>query len=86
MQYDAVALSALAILATCVGLMVWVVKKVLGEIAPAMQKHSKSADGLQKAVEKNTQSNEEMLTFMRKLNGKLPKLIDEKKKQATREK
>lgn len=65
--------------------MVWVVKKVLGEIAPAMQKYSESAAGLQGAVEKNTESNTEMLTFMRKLNGKLPKLIEEKKKQAVRE-
>jgi len=85
MESSSVALAAIALAATVVGLMVWVVKKVMGEIAPALLKHSKAADGLKKAVDKNTESNQEMVTFMRKLNGKLPKLVEEKVKQASKE-
>lgn len=82
MESNTVALSALGVLATCVGLMAWVVKKVLGDVSPALEKHSRSADGLKHAVDKNTESNEELLLFMKKLNGRLPKLVEEKIKQA----
>jgi hypothetical protein len=73
MDGNTVALSALGVLATCVALMAWVVKKVLGDVAPALTKHAETAEGLGIAVEKNTQSNEELLTFMKNLNGKLAK-------------
>lgn len=85
MNDNTVAIAALGVLGTCVGLMAWVVKKVLGDVAPALQKHSESAEGLKEAVQKNTDSNDQMLTFMKKLNGKLPKLVDEKMKQASKE-
>ena len=70
MENQTVALAAIGLAGTVIGLMVWVVKKVIGEIAPALEKHSKSAISLGHAVEKNTQSNEAMITFMTKLNGK----------------
>lgn len=70
---NAVALSALGVLATSVGLMAWVVKKVLGDVAPALNKHADTALQLSDAVEKNTKSNDEMLAFMKNLNGKLSK-------------
>lgn len=82
MDSNAVAVSALGVPATSVGLMAWVVKKVLNDVAPALIKHSNTAEGLQVAVEKNTESNVAMITFMTKLNGKLPALVEEKKKQA----
>lgn len=85
MNDNTVAIAALGVLGTCVGLMAWVVKKVLGDVAPALQKHSESAEGLKKAVDKNTESGDELLKFMKKLNGKLPKLVEEKQRQAAKE-
>jgi hypothetical protein len=82
---NSVALAAIAALATCIGAMVWVVKKVLSDIAPALTNHKEAADGLKDAVSKNTEVSEEMIIFMRKLNGKLPKLVADKKKQARKE-
>lgn len=71
MTDGAVALAALGVLGTTVGLMAWVVKKVLGDVAPALNKHADTATNLAGAVEKNTESNQELLEFMKKLNGKL---------------
>ena len=82
MDENAVAIAALGVLATSVGLMAWVVKKVLGDVAPALTRHAETADKLSIAVERNTESNDQMITFMKKLNGKLPKLVEEKKQQA----
>lgn len=78
-------LAALALCGTVIGLMVWVVKKVLNDIAPALEKHSAAADNLKQAVKKNTEANRQMVTFMKKLNGKLPELVEEKKQQAKKE-
>lgn len=68
-----VAMAALGVLATCVGLMTWVVKKVLGDVAPALNRHADTATELSGAVKKNTESNAELLAFMKNLNGKLAK-------------
>lgn len=78
---NSVAIAALGILATSIGLMAWVVKKVLADVAPALNNHAKSADGLNKAVDKNTASNDELLKFMRKLNGKLEHAVIQKAAQ-----
>lgn len=55
-----------------------------------MKAHTKAAIGsadaskkLSKAVDKNTQSNEEVLTFMKSLNGKLAKATGDTIKEAT---
>lgn len=82
---SSVAIAALGVLATSVGLMAWVVKKVLGDVAPALLKHAETAEKLSGMVEnntnsteKNTQSNDELLKFMRKLNGKLEHAVIQK--------
>ena len=71
MDSNAVSLAALGVLGTTVGLMAWVVKKVLGDVAPALNHHAKTADKLGQSVDRNTESNQEMLLFMKRLNGKL---------------
>jgi len=78
MNDGAVALAALGVLGTTVGLMAWVVKKVLGDVAPALTKHAETAEQLSKMVIENTaqtvksrESGDELLTFMKRLNGKL---------------
>jgi len=75
---NAVALAALGVLATSVGLMAWVVKKVLGDVAPALTKHAQTAAELSESVLKNTASNDEMLKFMKKLNGRLENAVVQK--------
>ena len=81
-QGSEVALAAISALAMCIGAMVWVVKKVLNDIAPALNNHREAADGLKEAVKKNSEVSQEMIIFMKKLNGKLPKLVNEKKEEA----
>lgn len=81
MSDNSVALAAITIMGTCVGCMVWVVKKVLTDVAPALNNHTKAATSLKTAVESNTQSNVQMIEFMKRLNGKLPKLVEEKKRE-----
>lgn len=90
MNDGAVALAALGVLGTTVGLMAWVVKKVLGDVAPALVKHAETAEKLSHMVEnntigtsKNTQSTEELLKFMQKLNGKLEGAVIQKVAEQT---
>lgn len=83
MQGNEVAIAALAVLGTCVGLMAWVVKKVLGDVAPALNNHANTALQLSDAVGKNTQSNDELLKFMKRLNGKLEGAVIQKVAEQT---
>ena len=80
---NTVAIAALGVLGTCVALMAWVVKKVLGDVAPALVKHAETAEGLGAAVKKNTESNDELLKFMKKLNGKLEGAVIQKVTEQT---
>lgn len=78
MADQSVAVAALGVLATSIGLMAWVVKKVLGDVAPALNNHAKTATDLSNAVNKNTESNNELLKFMKRLNGKLENAVIQK--------
>lgn len=80
---NTVAVAALGVLGTCVALMAWVVKKVLGDVAPALTKHAETAEGLSRAVKKNTESNDELLKFMKKLNGRLEHAVIQKVAEQT---
>lgn len=83
MDNNSVAIAALGVLATSVGLMAWVVKKVLGDVAPALTHHAQTAQNLSDAVKKNTESNDELLKFMRKLNGRLENAVIQKVAEQT---
>jgi predicted nucleic acid-binding protein len=83
MEDNAVALTALGVLATSVGLMAWVVKKVLSDVAPALTKHADTASELSDSVLENTKSNKEMLKFMKKLNGRLENAVIQKVAEQT---
>jgi hypothetical protein len=75
---QSVAIAALGVLGSSVALMAWVVKKVLGDVAPALKHHADTALELSGAVAKNTESNQELLTFMKKLNGRLENAVIQK--------
>lgn len=78
MDNNSVAIAALGVLGSCVALMAWVVKKVLGDVEPALRKHAETADNLGHAVDRNTESSKELLAFMRNLNGKLAHITSQK--------
>lgn len=78
MDEHAVAIAALGILGSSVGLMAWVVKKVLGDVAPALARHAETAEDLSIAVKRNTEASDELLTFMRRLNGRLDHAVIQK--------
>lgn len=75
---NSVALAAIGLAGTTIAGLVWVVKYLAKTLSKDLQEHTKAAIT-------QAQTNEEMLTFMKKLNGKLPKLVEEKKKQAAKE-
>lgn len=83
MDENGVAIAALGVLATSIGTMAWVVKKVLGDVAPALHKHAETASELSESVKKNTESSTELLVFMRKLNGKLENAYIQKVSEQT---
>jgi len=70
----------LTLLGTTVGAIIWVVRWAIGAYGKDIQAHTAAANRLAKAsnkmsiaVEKNTSSNDEVLKFMKNLNGKLAK-------------
>lgn len=75
---NAVALSALGVLGTCVALVAWVVKKVLGDVAPALQRHADTNLELREAVKESAQVTRETKEFLVNLNGSLRKVVQKK--------
>lgn len=89
---NAVAIAALGIVATVVGSLIWALKYLLRDFKNAIDRHAAASDKQAKsnnavaaAVRNDSEISQELLTFMRKLNGRLPKLVDEKKAQAEKE-
>lgn len=82
---NAVALSALGVLATCITLMTWVVKKVMGDVAPALQRHADTNLELKAAVQENTKVTVETKEFLVNLNGSLKRVVKHKQKAAKEE-
>lgn len=67
---NAVALAALGVLASCIACVVWVVRTVLGRVAPALDKHSRSADNISATVKKLDGSIKSFDTYLRERNGR----------------
>lgn len=66
-----VALAAIGLAATTVGALIWVVKFIASELTSAIREHTKAAMKQAEASRKQTESSEEVLKFMKNLNGKL---------------
>lgn len=84
-----VVLAALGIVATVVGGLIWVVKYSLRDLKQAIDRQAKAADrqaksnnAVAEAVKSDTEISYELLVFMKKLNGRLPKLVEEKQAEA----
>jgi len=72
---EAVALASIALAATAMGGNIWLAKYLAKTLSHDLKEHTKAA------VEQ-TAASREATTFLRKLNGQLPKLVEEKKKEA----
>lgn len=87
-----ITLAALALAATSVGAIIYIAKWAINELSKDIKAHTKAAIEQKnasikaaRASDRATKASGEVLLFMRKLNGKLPKLVEEKQKQAIRE-
>ena len=96
---NAVALAAIS-MATVMGTaVIWLAKYFAKQLSKDLREHTKAAQQQVAASEKQAvastaaaaaseeqrAASNEVLTFMKKLNGKLPKLVEEKIEQATSE-
>jgi hypothetical protein len=75
---NTVSLAAIGLAATTVAALVWVVKYLAKTLSKDLQEHTAAAT-------KQIAASNEMLIFMKKLNGRLPKLVGEKIEQASKE-
>lgn len=82
---NAVALAAITLAATTVGGLIWAVKFFASELSRDLKEHTKAATELAEASKEQKAASTEVLIFMKKLNGKLPKLVEEKQRQAAKE-
>jgi len=94
---NAVALAAIALAATTIGGLIWVLKYVTRELSKDLKEHTKASiasaaasKSLEATVEKvgaqaelSAANSEEQLKFMKKLNGKLENAIIQKVAEQT---
>ena len=73
-----VALAALGLAATSIGGLIWVVKYLANTLSKDLKEHTKAAVELQVASKAQTRASNEVLVFMKKLNGKLENAVIEK--------
>ncbi len=66
-----VSLAAIALASLTVGGIIWVVKYSLKQLSSDLKEHTKAATELAVASRVQTESNQEVLKFMKNLNGKL---------------
>lgn len=83
MSGEEVSLAAIGLAATAVGAIVWVVKYFAQTLSKDLQEHTAAATQLTVAAEQQTKASTEVLTFMKKLNGKLEGAVIQKVAEQT---
>lgn len=78
-----VALAAIALAATAIGGVIWVVKYLAKTLSTDLQEHTKAAIELKHAAQEQTLASNEVLVFMKKLNGKLEGAVIQKVSEQT---
>lgn len=76
---NTVALAAIGLAATSVGGFIWLVKFIAKTLAKAMIENTKASI-------RQTEASQEVLTFMKNLNGKLPKITAQRMEEKNKEK
>lgn len=86
------ALAALALAGSMGAAVVWMAKYFAKQLSKDLQEHTKAAQQQVTASKEQAEASKtaaaasgEVLVFMKKLNGKLPKLVGEKIEQASNE-
>ena len=72
------ALASLGLAATTVAGLIWVVKYFATTLVEDIKEHTKAATELTQAASEQTKASKEVLTFMKKLNGKLEGAVQSK--------
>lgn len=85
MPESTVSLAAIGLAGTAIGGVIWLAKYFAKELSHYLREHTKAATNLAQAAKGQEAASKEVLTFMKKLNGKLPVLVGEKIKQADKE-
>lgn len=85
MEDNAVALAAIGVLGTAVVGMVWVIKFALSKLSKDLQEHTKAAMSqsetnkkVSASIDTYSHQNEELLAFMKNLNGRLQNAVIQK--------
>lgn len=71
---NAVALAAIGLAASSVGGLIWLAKFVAKTLGEDLKAHTKAAERQTAASKKQTEASQEVLSFMKNLNGKLAKI------------
>lgn len=86
MTGNEVALAAIALAATAVGAVIWLAKYLANELSKDLKEHTQAAVRQQEASKiqadasrESAKASREMVIFMKKLNGKLPHLVEDRK-------
>ena len=78
MNDQSVSLAAIGLAVTAVGAVVYVVKYLAETLSQDLREHTKAATELAQAAKEQKEASTEVLTFMRRLNGTLPRSVEEK--------
>lgn len=73
-----ITLAAIGLAATTVAALIWVVKYFAQTLSKDLQEHTKAATELTAAAKAQGKASKEVLTFMKKLNGKLEGAVQAK--------
>lgn len=73
-----VALAAIGLAGTAIGAVIWSQRFFAKELSKDLQEHTKAATELAVASKEAAKASKEVLTFMKKLNGKLEGAVMEK--------
>ena len=80
---NAVSLAAIALAATTVAGIIWIVKYLANTLSKDIKEHTEAATQLTVAAQQQTKSSNEVLVFMKKLNGKLEGAVIQKVAEQT---
>lgn len=80
---NSVSIAAIALAATAIGGVIWVVKYLAQTLSNDLQEHTKAATELKNAAQEQTKASNEVLVFMKRLNGKLEGAVIQKVAEQT---
>lgn len=83
MNDQSVSLAAIALAVTAVGGVIWLAKYLARTLSKDIREHTIAATQLTMAAEEQTKASNEVLKFMRKLNGKLEGAVIQKVAEQT---